>query len=118
MPVRKAAQKTRAEREHVVALRAALADWAKVSIHNKFGNASFQTGAKVFAFTRPEGVAMKLPESRIRALIEERKAEFLVMGKRTMREWMLLRLPETGKLSSEDLKLLREAKDFVAGLKS
>lgn len=118
MPARKAAQKTRAEREHVVALRAALTGWPDISIQSKFGNASFQTEAKVFAFTRPDGVAMKLPESRIRALIEEGKAEFLVMGKRTMREWMLLRLPETGKLSNEDLKLLREAKDFVAGLKS
>ena len=94
MPARKAAQKTGAEREHVIALRAALADWPEVSTHSKFGNASFQTGAKVFAFTRPEGIAMKLPESRIRALVEKRQVEFLVMGKRTMREWMLLRLPQ------------------------
>lgn len=118
MSPRKAAQKVRAEREHVIALRAALADWPQVSIHSKFGNASFQTGAKVFAFTRPEGIAMKLPESRIRALVEKRHAEFLVMGKRTMREWMLLRVPETGRFSDQGFKLLREAKEFVAALKS
>jgi hypothetical protein len=118
LPGRRPDQKGRAEREHVVALRAALADWPGVSIHSKFGSASFQTGGKVFAFTRPEGVAMKLPEARVRGLVEKGQAEFLVMGKRTMREWMVLRVTEKGKFSQQDLKLLREAKEFVAGLNS
>lgn len=61
---------------------------------------------------------MKLPEERIRFVVEHRDADFLVMGPRTMREWMLLRLPKTGKVTAQDLELLREAKSFVAGEKS
>lgn len=116
MPARKAVQSIRAEPGHVPALREALGAWPGVSVHSKFGNASFQAGKKVFAFTRPEGVAMKLPEERIRSVMEDRDAEFLVMGKKTMREWMLLRLD--GRITAPDLELLREAKNFVAGAKS
>ena len=113
MPGKKAGRSTRAEPGHVPALREALGTWPGVSVHSKFGNASFQAGKKVFAFTRPEGVAMKLPEERIRSVMEQRDADFLVMGKRTMREWMLLRLD--GRITAPDLDLLREAKNFVAG---
>ena len=35
-------------------------DGAQVA--EKFGNASFSVGGKVFAFTRPEGLVLKLPE--------------------------------------------------------
>jgi len=46
----------------------------------------------MFAFTRPDGVAMKLPEERVRSLVESRDdASFLVMGTKTMREWLMLR---------------------------
>lgn len=113
MPAKKAVRSTRAEPGHVPALREALGAWPGVSVQSKFGNASFQAGKKVFAFTRPEGVAMKLPEERIRSVIEHRDAEFLVMGTRTMREWMLLRLE--GRITAPDLELLRESKKFVAG---
>ncbi len=104
------------ERGHVSALRLALAQCPGVSVNTKFNNVSFQVNGKVFAFSRPAGVAMKLPEPRIRQLLEQRSAEFLVMGKRTMREWLLLRLPAKGRIADEDLQLLREAKEFVAGL--
>ena len=118
MPAKKTARSNKTEPGHVLALREALATWPGISVHSKFGNASFQVGKKVFAFTRPEGVAMKLPEERIRSVMEQCDADFLVMGPRTMREWMLLRLPQDGRLTRQDLELLREAKKFVAGLKS
>jgi hypothetical protein len=76
----------------------------------------FQTGTKIFAFTRPEGVAMKLPEERIVELAESRDASFLVMGTKTMREWVLMRYDKPGEYV-KDGKLFEEAMKFVASLK-
>jgi len=76
----------------------------------------FQIGTKIFAFTRPEGVAMKLPETRIAKLVEVRDASFLVMGTKTMREWVLLRYSSPGDYL-KDGKLFGEALNFVASLK-
>jgi hypothetical protein len=76
----------------------------------------FQIGTKIFAFTRPEGLAMKLPEARIAKLVEIRDASFLVMGTRTMREWVLLRYSSPGDYL-EDADLFEEALNYVASLK-
>ncbi len=78
----------------------------------KFHNASFDAGGKVFAFTRPAGMAMKLPEARIRQLVESDGAANLVMGKRTMREWVVVPADDTASL----LPLLKEAAAFVTSL--
>ena len=52
----------------------------------------YQAGTKIFAFTRPDGIAMKLPKERVAELVESRAdASFLVMGTKTMREWLMLR---------------------------
>jgi hypothetical protein len=78
----------------------------------KFHNASFDVGGKVFAFTRPGGMAMKLPEARIRQLVDDDGAANLVMGKRTMREWVVVPADDTASL----LPLLKEAAAFVTSL--
>ena len=82
----------------------ALAAWVEgilpqASVVRKPSGAMFQIGTKIFAFTRPEGVAMKLPEARIAQLVEIRDASFLVMGTKTMREWVLLRYSSPERLS-------------------
>jgi hypothetical protein len=104
------------EPPYLQSLCSSVEQWRGATVQRKAGGASLLVGGKVFAFTRPGGIAMKLPENRIRALLTEREAGFLVMGKRTMREWMLLRLDST--VRKEDLGLLREAMEFVAGKKS
>ncbi len=78
----------------------------------KFGNASFSVGGKVFAFTRPNGLVLKLPPDVLKQVVEQREAAPLVMGQRVMREWVLLRLdgPEQ---YAEELELLRIAMGFV-----
>ena len=85
----------------------------QVEVRWKLHHASFLIGGKVFAFTRPEGVVLKLPEERIHALTQTRNAEFLVMGKRTMREWVLLRYAHHAECA-EDGMLLEEALRFVS----
>jgi hypothetical protein len=99
----------------------ALAAWVEgilpeASVVRKPSGAMFQIGTKIFAFTRPEGVAMKLPEARIAQLVEIRDASFLVMGTKTMREWVLLRYSSPGDYM-KDRKLFGEALNFVASLK-
>jgi hypothetical protein len=98
-----------------------LAAWVEgilpqTSVVRKPSGAMFQIGTKIFAFTRPEGVAMKLPEARIAQLVEIRDASFLVMGTKTMREWVLLRYSSPGD-HLKDGKLFGEALNFVASLK-
>jgi len=88
----------------------------KATIVRKPSGAMFQTGTKIFAFTRPEGVAMKLPEARIAELVESRDASFLVMGTKTMREWVLVRYSSPGEFT-KDGRLFEEAMKFVASLK-
>ncbi len=85
---------------------------AGVSVQRKH-NLSFLVGKKVFAFTRKDGVVLKLPEDRIRGLIETRQAFHLVMGKRVMREWVVLQHKDPGAFE-KDLDLFGEAKAFVA----
>jgi len=97
-----------------------LADWIEgvlpkaTAQHNKTG-VMFMIRGKVVAFTRPGGVALKLPESRITKLIETRDASFLVMGTKTMREWVLIRYTSPGEYQT-DRKLFEEAMKFVASV--
>jgi hypothetical protein len=98
-----------------------LAAWVEgilpqTSVVRKPSGAMFQIGTKIFAFTRPEGVAMKLPEARIAKLVDIRDASFLVMGTKTMHEWVLLRYSSPGDYL-KDGKLFGEALNFVASLK-
>lgn len=114
MAVKRARRGKEVERGYISALCAALKAWPEVAIRRNVRGASFVVGRKFFAFTRPEGLAMKLPENRIRALVEAGEAQFLKMGKRTMREWALLRLEPTAQVRDEDIRLLREAMRFTS----
>jgi hypothetical protein len=80
----------------------------------KFGHASFETAAgKVYCFiTRDGNLAMKLPQSRIAPMLESAQGKLLRMGKREMREWLVVGDPE----SAATLKLLPEARAFVDSL--
>jgi hypothetical protein len=55
---------------------------------------------------------MKLPQSRIEPLLESGDGRLLRMGKRTMREWVVV--PESA--SAATVHLLRDAKAFVDSL--
>ncbi len=84
-----------------------------VEVQEKFGNASFSVGGKVFAFTRPEGLVLKLPAEVLARVIAEREAAPLVMGKRVMKEWVLLRLHDGAEGYRGELELMRVAMGFV-----
>ena len=77
----------------------------------KFGNASLVIDDKVFAFAskNSHGLILKLPAQDIAALVETGTARSLVMGKRTMREWVIVEDP----FAAATLKLLRAALAYV-----
>ncbi len=98
----------------------ALADWVHsilptATVQRKMNGVSCMIGGKVFAFTRPEGVTLKLPEARVEELIDSRDAGFLVMGKKAMREWVVLRYGSPGEFL-QDGKIFAEAMKFVESL--
>ncbi|QNI36389.1 hypothetical protein [Edaphobacter albus] len=78
------------------------------------GHGCLMVDRKIFAFTRPdESAALKLPETRIAELIAaDSEFQFLVMGKRTMREWVVV--PNIA--APGNTKLLLESKAYVASL--
>lgn len=84
-------------------------------VNGKFGGASFFIGGKVFGFSRPRGLVLKLPEEVIAQLVSSREAQHLVMGKRVMREWVLLSLPSRESYVDE-VPLLKSAMAFVYSL--
>lgn len=78
------------------------------------GHGCLMIDNKIFAFARPdESAALKLPETRIAELIgTDNEIQLLVMGKRTMREWVVIpHIAAPGNIS-----LLLEAKAYVASL--
>jgi hypothetical protein len=82
-------------------------------VNMMMGHASFEVGGKVYCFiARDGGLAMKLPQSRIEPLLESGDGRLLRMGKRTMREWVVV--PESA--SAATVHLLRDAKAFVDSL--
>lgn len=76
---------------------------------------TFYTGKKVFAFTRStgDGVVLKLPKERIDALLEREDVRLLTMGKRTMKEWIVVIHPQMSGYR-KDLPLFKAAMGFVA----
>ena len=111
----------KAGREQILAIDE-LSEWMggvlpSAVVVRKPSGAMYQAGTKIFAFTRPDGIAMKLPEERVAALVESREdASFLVMGTKTMREWLMLRYTSPSDYR-KDRKLFEEAMKFVASLK-
>ncbi len=78
------------------------------------GHGCLMIDNRIFAFTRPdESAALKLPEDRIAALLaSDDEIRHLIMGKRTMREWVVI--PDIA--APGNLKLLHEAMAYVASL--
>ena len=77
------------------------------------GHGCLMIDNRIFAFTRPdESAALKLPEARIAELIADGEIRHLVMGKKTMREWVVI--PNIA--APGNLGLLLEAKTYVASL--
>jgi hypothetical protein len=82
-------------------------------------HATYFIGRKIFAFTRSGGgggVALKLPAERIAELLQREHITILKMGKRTMKEWILLDHPKPTDYM-EDLDLFKESIAFVASTK-
>ena len=77
-------------------------------------HATFLIKKKVFAFTRSSGpgVALKLPKERIAALLRREDITLLTMGKRTMKEWIVIERSKPADYK-KDLALFKEAKAFV-----
>ena len=77
------------------------------------GHGCLMTDDRIFAFTRPdESAALKLPEARIAELTADDEIRHLIMGKRTMREWVIVEDP----LAASTLKLLRASLAYVETL--
>lgn len=84
-----------------------------IVINLKLNSASVTIKEKVFAFTKGDGVVLKLPPRTVKRLVEGRAASMLVMGKRTMKEWVVIRLKNPAD-AKKHLELLREAMAFVS----
>jgi predicted DNA-binding protein (MmcQ/YjbR family) len=106
--------------ELVAAISALLSPLAGVSEKKTATHATFLVGKKIFAFTRSgggRGMALKLPAARVTELCQRSDISPLVMGKRTMKEWILLdhtRLADYKK----DVGLFKEAMTFAAATPS
>ncbi len=90
-----------------------LEDLPQVSVGRHIHNANFLVGEKVFAFIKDGGVAMKLPRARIQELMETRNAAPLVMGRRVMKEWVVIK-HEDPEEYKKDLDLFNESIAFVS----
>ncbi len=94
-------------------LAAMLAKMPRVVIGKKLNSMNFTVGKKVFAFTKGDGVVMKLPPETVRKLVDAGAATLLIMGKRVMKEWVVIRHPNPNDFK-KDLGLFKEAMAFVA----
>ena len=93
-------------------LMSAVADRPDVTVGRTLSNLGLMTGGKVFAFIKDGGLVLKLPQTRIDALIESHGAERFERGQDTpMREWIVM----SASTSADWPELTREACDFVAG---
>jgi hypothetical protein len=67
------------------------ADDPEVTIGTMFRSPGLRVGGKIFAFLGTHGdLIIKLPNDRAAQLVDDGTAERVVMGKRTMREWVEL----------------------------
>jgi len=94
-------------------LVAMLAKVPSVVVTQKLNSANFTVKKKVFAFTSGDRIVLKLPPDTVRNLVKVKAASMLVMGKRTMKEWVVIHLknPSDAKKQSG---LLKEAMIFVS----
>jgi hypothetical protein len=93
-------------------LASSLAKIPGVVVKRKLASANFTVKKKVFAFTKGDGV-LKLPPETVKRLVEVGAASMLVMGKRTMKEWVVIRLNDPSD-AKKHLGLFKEAMAFVS----
>lgn len=84
-----------------------------VVITLKPNSANFTVNKKVFAFTKGDGVVLKLPPETVKRLVQVGTASMLLMGKRTMKEWVVI-CPKNPSDARKQLGLLKEAMAFVS----
>src|SRR5215467_6810136 len=94
-------------------LAAMLGKMPGVVIGKKFNSVNFTVGKKVFAFTKDGGVVLKLPPETVKTLVKAKTASLLVMGKRTMKEWVVIRYQDPAD-AKKHLGLFKEAMDYVS----
>jgi len=104
------------EEDLATLLASMLRDLPRVSVKKHVGHASFRVGKKVFAFTRNQGVAVKLPREKIQELVNQQNATPLVMGKRVMKEWVVIQRKSLSEYK-KDLNLFKEAVTFISSLR-
>jgi len=56
----------------------------------KFGSNGFKVDGKVFAMWLRDALVVKLPQSEIEAAVAAGRGERLSMGKRVMKEWLVV----------------------------
>ncbi|MBL8018686.1 MAG: hypothetical protein JNM27_03395 [Leptospirales bacterium] len=101
-----------------VVLTEMLGSLATVVVQKKKNKTTFFTGEKVFSFTRKDGgVILKLPNALIEEYRKKRKASYLVMGKKQMKEWAVFRF-ENEKALRKDLPIFKKAIGFVSAGKT
>jgi hypothetical protein len=102
------------EKEITEALTAMVGGVPGVKVKAFGARANYTVGAKekIFAFTRKDGVVLKLPSERVKQLEETHGASALVMGKKTMKEWVVMPYADA-KALRKDFKLVKEAMKFA-----
>ncbi|MDB5178592.1 MAG: hypothetical protein JWN01_535 [Patescibacteria group bacterium] len=101
-------------KQTVLVLEELLSGLPLVSMSRKFNNTNFTVGGKVFAFTKNEGLTLKLPAEMTDALIKHGRAERLVMGGRAMKEWVTITHTNPKKYEA-DIELINAAIKFTKG---
>lgn len=90
-----------------------------VAMGTMFRSPGLRVGGKIFAFLGFGGeLIVKVPSDRVRELVAAGKAEQVVMGQRSMREW--IELPDLGDRTATLAlwrDLAREAHQYVASLR-
>jgi hypothetical protein len=95
-------------------LTSMLAALPRVVVTKKLNSTSFRVGKKLFAFTTKRGaVILKVPAETVKVLVESSTAARVVMGKRVMKEWVVIHY-KTPTESRKDLGLFRAALEFVS----
>jgi hypothetical protein len=102
-----------AEHDLTTILSSMLQDIPQVQIGTHLHHTNFLVGSKVFAFIQGDGVVIKLPKATIQALVETEYAAPLVMGKRVMKEWAVIK-HDHPEAYQQDEALFKEAIAFVA----
>ncbi len=85
----------------------------QVQVGTHLHHTNFLVGNKVFAFIQGGGVAIKLPKEKIQELVDANYALPLVMGKRTMKEWVVIKHQDPAAFQ-QDAALFKAALAFVA----